>query len=54
MKTKPCKFCKKWKKTGRPCSAEALGECDCPVCQGLCECHDYVGDLTSLLKDLVR
>ncbi len=35
-----CKNCRGWKRTGRPCTAAAVGECDCPKCQGLCTCGD--------------
>jgi len=35
-----CKYCKKWAKTRRPCTAIPLGECDCPKCQGLCGCEE--------------
>lgn len=33
-----CTACRAWAKTGRPCTAESHGECDCPKCQGLCNC----------------
>lgn len=36
--TKKCKACRAWAKTGRPCTAQSHGECDCPKCQGTCEC----------------
>jgi hypothetical protein len=41
MNNKLCKPCQKWKRTGRQCSW-MLGECDCPVCQGLCECDCFL------------
>jgi hypothetical protein len=34
-----CKYCREYHLSlGRNCTA-MLGECDCPKCQGLCECR---------------
>ena len=34
---KPCRYCSAFFERWR-CSAAELGECDCPKCQGFCEC----------------
>lgn len=35
-----CKHCEKYfGKLKRNCTKDILGECDCPVCQGLCNCE---------------
>jgi hypothetical protein len=33
-----CKHCEKFHALGRYCTAKSHGECDCPKCQGFCEC----------------
>ena len=33
-----CKYCQ-WFFAVHRCSAQTHGECDCPKCQGMCECH---------------
>lgn len=33
-----CKYCREYQLSlGRNCTA-LMGECDCPKCQGICEC----------------
>lgn len=40
---KMCKHCRKYFiKLDRKCTLNAYGECDCPRCQGICECEDIV------------
>jgi hypothetical protein len=35
-----CKHCKKFFQTlHRRCTIHINGECDCPICQGVCSCH---------------
>jgi hypothetical protein len=33
-----CEHCEKFAALGFECSAHTHGECDCPKCQGFCEC----------------
>lgn len=34
-----CKHCKQFFKTlHRRCTVQLYGECDCPICQGVCSC----------------
>jgi len=35
-----CKSCSTYFGNGRHCNADRFGECDCPKCQGLCDCED--------------
>lgn len=36
-----CKHCKKFfNELGYRCAAETHGECDCPKCQGMCQCSN--------------
>ena len=36
-----CKHCEKFAELGFECSVYTHGECDCPKCQGFCECNDH-------------
>jgi hypothetical protein len=37
-----CQNCKDWDALERPCTLASHGECDCPKCQGTCDCtHDF-------------
>ena len=49
-KTAVCVMCDKWEKTGRPCTLKSHGECDCPVCQGLCTCYGLPMTVISTVK----
>jgi hypothetical protein len=40
----PCETCQEWHKTGRHCDLRAMWECDCPKCQGMCECEEDLDD----------
>jgi hypothetical protein len=40
VKVVKCKSCVRWAMTKRPCTLSSHGECDCPKCQGLCDCED--------------
>lgn len=35
-----CRDCIRWDLTKRYCTNAIHGECDCPKCQGLCECEN--------------
>jgi hypothetical protein len=35
-----CRHCETFKQLGFKCSMATHLECDCPICQGLCECGD--------------
>ncbi len=37
---KECKFCKRYFKSWSCGKDKGTGECDCPKCQGYCECED--------------
>jgi hypothetical protein len=40
-----CRYCEKFEALGFKCCVTTKLECDCPVCQGMCECG-YVGQVT--------
>jgi len=40
--SKPCRYCQIFHDLGRECTAVPFGECDCPKCQGFCECEEDV------------
>jgi len=44
MSANLCNTCDMWAATGRPCTMASYGECDCPDCQGTCECMDVLYD----------
>ncbi len=40
---KKCKHCREFFKRYR-CAKDTIGECDCPKCQGYCECYLLEGE----------
>ena len=50
-----CEYCTKWADMGLWCLMGTHGECDCPKCQSLCECHleepEYNGPSAMLPMD---
>jgi DNA (cytosine-5)-methyltransferase 1 len=50
--SQPCRHCRAFTEIGRQCTAFIFGECDCPKCQGLCEC--YVPHAASVSKSEQR
>jgi hypothetical protein len=48
-----CKYCKEFSARFR-CSAESHGECDCPKCQGYCECKEEKPKTPSKVKTKVK
>lgn len=48
-----CRFCTKFF-AQYSCAKNWVGECDCPKCQGMCECHDLKQPLTDEQIDDIR
>lgn len=46
-----CKHCREYFKSPlRGCTAHLCGECDCPGCQGLCDCRRKTNEQLKVVK----